>query len=119
MKLAHQNKIRPYFSCVIERLLTQIYYMCKSARRPISDRSLVLETRGRCIQMNVQRMIHLVPRTDPLVQYFDRIVNIVIAAYPEAINMNNAIIFRENLMRFFLLYKHLLIEIKKKELKEN
>lgn len=44
-------------------------------------------------------MIHLFPCTDPLVQYFDRVVDIVVTAYPETINVKssrlNVIISRE------------------------
>jgi len=40
--------------------------------------------------MNIQRMIHLAPQNDPFVQYLDRIVNIVVAAYPKTINIKSS-----------------------------
>jgi len=42
--------------------------------------------------MNIQRMIHLAPQIDPFIQYLDRIVNIVVAAYPKTINIKSRVL---------------------------
>jgi len=82
IRLTHPDEICPNSSCMIERLLAQIYHVSESAGRPVSDRFLILKSNGCCVQTNIQGMIFFTFQTDPLIQYFYRIVDIIITAYP-------------------------------------
>jgi len=82
-KLTHPDEICPHSSRMIERLLAQIYHVSKSAGRPVSNRLLILKSCRCCVQMNIQGMILFTFQTDPFVQYFYRIVDVIVTAYPK------------------------------------